>query len=265
MRSRRRAEPGLEAGVRARACPLDAGRGARAGRASPRTSSTRALDWLERATGADRASARRAATCGAGELGALRPLLLVSSRGAAARWRRSGYSRDGRRGTLQIVYGLALRRAGRSAVEVFDGGQRTTTRPSAPARQAQAALRARRARPGRRSRHGHARQPRRDPRSRRASTGSPRCRRRSCSGSPAPGRFRRRCLTSKTWPRSQARSSPVSASSSAATRSSPPSAATASARRCWRRPRPTSPRSRERVERGTLHRARPRSASPSAR
>ena len=40
----------------------------------------------------------------------------------AARWRKLGYSRDGKRGTLQIIYGLLCDRPGRPvAVEVFTG------------------------------------------------------------------------------------------------------------------------------------------------
>ena len=42
--------------------------------------------------------------------------------GRAARWRALGYSRDGRRGTPQIIYGLLCDKPGRPvAVEVFSG------------------------------------------------------------------------------------------------------------------------------------------------
>ena len=67
-----------------------------------------------------------------------------------------GYSRDGRRGTPQIVYGLLTRPGGRPvAVAGVRRRRCTTTRPSRPARQAQDALRPGAGRAGRRSRHGH--------------------------------------------------------------------------------------------------------------
>jgi transposase len=79
-----------------------------------------ALDWLaERQRAIERRLARRHLK--AGELG----LYDVSSsyfEGRACPLAALGYSRDGRRGTLQIVYGLLTDRAGRPvAVEVFDG------------------------------------------------------------------------------------------------------------------------------------------------
>jgi hypothetical protein len=79
-----------------------------------------ALDWLaERQAPIEARLARR--HLGAGEL-ALYDLSSSYFEGRTCRLAALGYSRDGRRGTLQIVYGLLTDRAGRPvAVEVFDG------------------------------------------------------------------------------------------------------------------------------------------------
>jgi len=79
-----------------------------------------ALDWLaERQEGIERRLARRHLK--AGEL-ALYDLSSSYFEGRTCPLAALGYSRDGRRGTLQIVYGLLTDRAGRPvAVEVFDG------------------------------------------------------------------------------------------------------------------------------------------------
>ena len=80
----------------------------------------RALDWLgERQQGIEDRLARR--HLGGGEL----VLYDVSSsyfEGRACPLARLGYSRDGKRGTLQIIYGLLCDKDGRPvSVEVFDG------------------------------------------------------------------------------------------------------------------------------------------------
>jgi hypothetical protein len=79
-----------------------------------------ALDWLaQRQAQIERRLARR--HLGAGEL-ALYDLSSSYFEGRTCPLAALGYSRDGRRGTLQIVYGLLTDRAGRPvAVEVFDG------------------------------------------------------------------------------------------------------------------------------------------------
>jgi hypothetical protein len=79
-----------------------------------------ALDWLaERQEGIERRLAGR--HLAAGEL-ALYDLSSSYFEGRTCPLAALGYSRDGRRGTLQIVYGLLTDRAGRPvAVEVFDG------------------------------------------------------------------------------------------------------------------------------------------------
>lgn len=79
-----------------------------------------ALDWLaERQGQIERRLARRHLR--AGEL-ALYDLSSSYFEGRTCPLAALGYSRDGRRGTLQIVYGLLSDRAGRPvAVEVFDG------------------------------------------------------------------------------------------------------------------------------------------------
>jgi Transposase DDE domain len=79
-----------------------------------------ALDWLaERQEQIEARLARR--HLGAGEL-ALYDLSSSYFEGRTCPLAALGYSRDGRRGTLQIVYGLVTDRAGRPvAVEVFDG------------------------------------------------------------------------------------------------------------------------------------------------
>jgi hypothetical protein len=79
-----------------------------------------ALDWLgERQEQIERRLARR--HLAAGEL-ALYDLSSSYFEGRTCPLAALGYSRDGRRGTLQIVYGLVTDRAGRPvAVEVFDG------------------------------------------------------------------------------------------------------------------------------------------------
>jgi hypothetical protein len=79
-----------------------------------------ALDWLaERQEPIERRLARR--HLGAGEL-ALYDLSSSYFEGRTCPLAALGYSRDGRRGTLQIVYGLVTDRAGRPVcVEVFDG------------------------------------------------------------------------------------------------------------------------------------------------
>lgn len=79
-----------------------------------------ALDWLaERQESIEARLARR--HLGAGEL-ALYDLSSSYFEGRTCPLAALGYSRDGRRGTLQIVYGLLTDRAGRPvAVEVFHG------------------------------------------------------------------------------------------------------------------------------------------------
>jgi DDE family transposase len=79
-----------------------------------------ALDWLgERQEGIERRLARR--HLGAGEL-ALYDLSSSYFEGRTCPLAALGYSRDGRRGTLQIVYGLVTNRVGKPvAVQVFDG------------------------------------------------------------------------------------------------------------------------------------------------
>jgi Transposase DDE domain len=79
-----------------------------------------ALDWLAgRQDQIERRLARR--HLGAGEL-ALYDLSSSYFEGRTCPLAALGYSRDGRRGTLQIVYGLLTDRAGKPvAVEVFDG------------------------------------------------------------------------------------------------------------------------------------------------
>ena len=80
----------------------------------------RALDWLaERQAAIEGRLARR--HLGAGEL-ALYDLSSSYFEGRTCPLAALGYSRDGRRGTPQIVYGLLTDRVGRPvAVEVFDG------------------------------------------------------------------------------------------------------------------------------------------------
>jgi transposase len=79
-----------------------------------------ALDWLaDRQAAIERRLARRHLE--AGEL-ALYDLSSSYFEGRTCPLAALGYSRDGRRGTLQIVYGLLTDRAGRPvAIEVFDG------------------------------------------------------------------------------------------------------------------------------------------------
>jgi transposase len=79
-----------------------------------------ALDWLaDRQPAIERRLARRHLE--AGEL-ALYDLSSSYFEGRTCPLAALGYSRDGRRGTLQIVYGLLTDRAGRPvAIEVFDG------------------------------------------------------------------------------------------------------------------------------------------------
>lgn len=79
-----------------------------------------ALDWLqERQESIERRLARR--HLGAGEL-ALYDLSSSYFEGRTCALAALGYSRDGRRGTLQIVYGLLTDRAGKPVgVEVFGG------------------------------------------------------------------------------------------------------------------------------------------------
>ena len=79
-----------------------------------------ALDWLaERQPGIEARLARRHLR--AGEL-ALYDLSSSYFEGRTCPLAALGYSRDGRRGTLQIVYGLLTDRAGRPvSVEIFDG------------------------------------------------------------------------------------------------------------------------------------------------
>lgn len=79
-----------------------------------------ALDWLgERQEQIERRLARR--HLGVGEL-ALYDLSSSYFEGRTCALAALGYSRDGRRGTLQIVYGLLTDRAGKPiCVEVFDG------------------------------------------------------------------------------------------------------------------------------------------------
>jgi hypothetical protein len=79
-----------------------------------------ALDWLdERQEAVERRLARR--HLAAGEV-ALYDLSSSYFEGRTCALAALGYSRDGRRGTLQIVYGLLTNRAGKPVgVEVFDG------------------------------------------------------------------------------------------------------------------------------------------------
>ena len=79
-----------------------------------------AMDWLLDRQAADRGSPRAPAP-GRRRAGALRRVLLLF-RGALLRAGRLGYSRDGKRGTRQIIYGLLCDKPGRPiAVEVFCG------------------------------------------------------------------------------------------------------------------------------------------------
>ena len=89
-----------------------------------------ALDWLEaRQERIDDRLARRHLRVG--EV-ALYDLSSSYFEGRTCPLAALGYSRDGRRGTLEIVYGLLTDRAGRPVcVEVFDA-QRTITRPCPP-------------------------------------------------------------------------------------------------------------------------------------
>ena len=90
-----------------------------------------------------------------------------------------GYNRDGKKGKLQIVYGLLCAADGCPvAIEVFEGNTGDPRTLAAADRQAQEALRPRACGAGRRSWHDHAGAPRcrRSPRP--GSTGSRRCARR---------------------------------------------------------------------------------------
>ncbi len=103
-----------------------------------------------------------------------------------------GYSRDGKRGKLQIEYGLLTDPAGRPvAVRVFAGN--TATRPRSPTTSTvrPGRVRARQDGDGRRPGHDHLSPDRRAPRARRPSAGSPRCAPRpSRSWPPTTGRCR---------------------------------------------------------------------------
>ena len=90
-----------------------------------------------------------------------------------------GYNRDGKKGKLQIVYGLLCAPDGCPvAIEVFERLDRRPVHPRRPSRQAEAALRARPRRPGRRQGHDH-RGPHQCLRSESSARASrPRCRRR---------------------------------------------------------------------------------------
>ena len=80
-----------------------------------------AMDWLLERQGADRGSPRRAVTCVDGEM----VLYDVSSsyfEGRTCPLAKLGYSRDGKLGLPQIIYGLLCDSDGRPvAVEVFTG------------------------------------------------------------------------------------------------------------------------------------------------
>ena len=87
-----------------------------------------------------------------------------------------GYSRDGSKGTLQIVYGLLCAPDGCPvAVEVFDGNTGDPGDAGDPGRQVETALWPRSRGAGRRSRHDHRGAHHRGSSRPPASTGSPRC------------------------------------------------------------------------------------------
>src|SRR6266545_4082684 len=168
-----------------------------------------------------------------------------------------GHSRDGKRGKPQITYGLLTDPKGRPvAVRVFAG---STADPTAFT-QAVEVVRGsfdlhQLVLVGDRGMITTARiealKQRNDtPTPPTASPGSPRCApRRSRNWPPMTGRCKCRCSTSRTWPRSAARTIPASGWWPAATRCWPASAP-ASARTCWPPPRPCWPSSSGRWMRG---------------
>ena len=133
-----------------------------------------------------------------------------------------GYSRDGKRGKRQIVYGLLCAADGCPvAIEVFAGSTADPTTLTSQVTKLKERFASRPCRPGRRPRHDHPGADHRGPQSRPGSTGSPPCaprRSRRCS-TAAPCRCR--CLMTATWPASPLPTSPASGSSSAATARSP--------------------------------------------
>ena len=174
------------------------------------------------------------------------------SRGAPARLPRLGYSRDGRRGTPQIVYGLLCDRpAGRSPSRSSPASCTTTRRCPPSSRSSRRRFGLKRVIVCRRPRHGHQGQPRADGVKRRGRVDH--------RAQGAADQEARRTgalqlsLFDETQPRRdhQRRLSPASGWSSAATRWSPPSAR-ASAKSCLPRPSATSSRSPSASRRGTL-------------
>ncbi len=88
---------------------------------SPSPSFWAALDWLARAPGADREDARAPAPLRR-RVCALRPVLQLTSRGAAARWRRWGTTVTASAGKLQVNWGLVCSPDGRPvSVQVHPG------------------------------------------------------------------------------------------------------------------------------------------------
>ena len=160
-----------------------------------------------------------------------------------------GYSRDGKKGKLQIEYGLLTDPEGRPvAVRVFPGN---TGDPAAFTAIVDGGAEQVRAGPdghGRRPRDDHQRpDPGPEPAGRRdAAAGPLRVDHRAARPGHPQADGRRRpapavtCSTSRTSPRSPHPTSPASGWSPAATRSWPPTAP-ASARTCWPPPRSCSP------------------------
>ena len=168
-----------------------------------------ALDWLHERQGAIEAALAKRHLKG----GTL-VLYDVSSsyvEGRCCPLAKRGYNRDGKKGKAQIVYGLLCAADGCPvAIEVFEGNTGDPGDRGGSGRQAEAAVRPRPCRAGRRSRHDHAGAHRRGP-----ATGRARLDHRAARARAArPGRRRRickcRCSTIATWRRSPRPTFPAS-------------------------------------------------------
>ena len=197
---------GLQAGDRPRARSADcrhpaSARCSASGRSTRTSSTPRSTGSRERQPAIEKALARKHLHDGT--------LVLydVSSsyvEGRCCELARLGYNRDGKKGKLQIVYGLLCAADGCPvAIEVFEGDTGDPKHACGPDRQGQEALRARARGAGRRSRHDHAGAHRRRDRAGRARLDHGVAR----AGDQGAGRGRRladrRCSTSATWRRSR--------------------------------------------------------------
>ena len=149
-----------------------------------------------------------------------------------------GYNRDGKKGKLQIVYGLlCARRRLPGRDRGVRGQHRRPDDARGPDRQAQGALRARARGAGRRPRHDHAGAHRRRDRAGRARLDH----RAARAGHQGAGRGRGacscRCSTSATWRRSPSPDLSRRAAHRLPQSRSRRASARASARTCWPRPK----------------------------